>query len=219
MGGDNEKLKKNGLPEIAADTSSYKFAYILPIATSAIGLGITFGINYYGDSASFAKKIAAVKALDGHWIYASAFLFSKLTQVLNNIPMRFKDKIMTMKSGNLRANMLFFKSLGGNKADEALIGLESEGAVGEYNRANRSLHHFVESSLGFVMSFTLAAYVFPKESLAVMATFCVGRIMHQIGYTTGYGSHGVGFSLSNLLSGATIDGMNLFVVGKSFGIF
>jgi hypothetical protein len=132
------------------------------------------------------------------------------------IPTSFKEKIMTSKSGNLRANMILYKSL--VPKDKSLIGMETEGDVGEYNRSNRSLHHFVESSLGFVMGFSLAAYVYPKPSFYAMGVYCFGRVLHQIGYAKGYGSHGTGFALS-ILASTLIDGINLFVAGKAFGYF
>jgi hypothetical protein len=115
--------------------------------------------------------------------------------------------------------MIFYKKLAGGilGKDQSLIGMETDGDVGEYNRANRSLHHFVESSLGFVLSFVLAAQIYPKPSFCAMVVFCFGRVLHQIGYTKGYGNHGAGF-VSSLLASTVIDGLNLFVAAKGFGL-
>lgn len=174
------KMLANGLPDIPAKKGSFAFAVIMPAATAAIGLGMAYGINRFGaDAGEVAKKIALVKSVDGHWIFASAFLFSKMVQVINFIPMKSKDEFMTGSSGNLRANMFFYKSLTASK-DGAIVALESEGSVGEYNRANRSIGHFIENSLGFVLTFPLVAYVFPKQTLTIMGAFCVGRIAHQV---------------------------------------
>jgi len=149
------------------------------------------GINHFADSSATSLKLASIKALDGEWIYASSFAFSQLVTMLNFVPMKYKDEIMTGKSGNLRSNMFIYKSLAAppasgkaasSKTDEpvALIGLEEEGAVGKYNRANRSLHHFVENSIGYALAFPLAAYVFPKQTFYVMSAFFAGRLAHQV---------------------------------------
>lgn len=47
---------------------------------------------------------------------------------------------MRLSSGNLRANMMIYKQLGSK--DGQYVVLETEGPVGCYNRANRSLFHF-----------------------------------------------------------------------------
>jgi len=218
MASDKEEVGANGLPVLPPNKKgAYTFAIVIPVVTSGIGFGMAFGLLKFGDTGSFTNKLRTLQSNDLQWLYASAFLFSKLVQVLNNIPMKFKDEVLTMKSKNLRANMIFYKSLTKKGKDEPLIGMEDEGSVGRYNRANRSLHHFCESSLGFVISFGFAAFVFPKQSFALMGTFCVGRVMHQIGYTTGYGSHGIGFALA-ALSSAAVDGILLLVVGKAFDV-
>ncbi len=55
--------------------------------------------------------------------------------------MLYKHKVMRLNSGNLRANMMIYKELGA-KEDAPYVGLETQGPVGCYNRANRSLFHF-----------------------------------------------------------------------------
>jgi hypothetical protein len=45
---------------------------------------------------------------------------------------------MAQDAGNLRANMYIFKVLHANDATAGRVVLDEEGAVGEYNRANRS---------------------------------------------------------------------------------
>jgi hypothetical protein len=217
MGNDNEQLDARGLPimDKKSNGGSIKTIVLVLGATTLISAGAAYSIHYYFvDSTVFDKKIDLIKSQECQWIYASAWIFSKLVQSLNMIPMAFKSKIMTEKSGNLRANMILYRSL--NKKDESLIGMETEGAVGEYNRANRSLHHFVESSAGFLLGFALAAYAFPKPAFCAMSAFCAGRFLHQLGYSKGYGSHGAGFVLS-MIASTTIDGLNLFVAGKGFG--
>lgn len=68
---------------------------------------------------------------------------------VNQFPMLYKHKVMRINSGNLRANMMIYKELG-SKENAPYVGLETEGPVGCYNRANRSLFHFTDTWCGNV---------------------------------------------------------------------
>ena len=78
------------------------------------------------------------------YLYAAAAVFGVMVSWVNQFPMLYKHKVMRINSGNLRANMMIYKELGA-KEDAPYIGLETEGPVGCYNRANRSLFHFTEA--------------------------------------------------------------------------
>ena len=75
------------------------------------------------------------------YLYAAAAVFGVMVSWVNQFPMLYKHKVMRLNSGNLRANMMIYKELGA-KEDAPYVGLETQGPVGCYNRANRSLFHF-----------------------------------------------------------------------------
>jgi hypothetical protein len=104
MGSDNEVLDERGLPVMdpkQKGTGSLTMPIGIVIVTTAISLAAAFAIDKYVDLGSASIKIAGIKSLDQQWIYLSAWLFSKVVQLLNMIPTAFKDKIMTSKSGKL----------------------------------------------------------------------------------------------------------------------
>ena len=156
-----------------------------------------------------------VIANDFHWAFFSAFIISRLVVYLNFAPLNFKSKILSQKAGNLRANPIFYKNLapGGN---DSYVGMVEDGDVGSYNRANRSLHHFVENASALVAGFALSAFVFPIATFILVLIYAIGRIIHQYGYSYGYGNHGIGFVLG-MFSGIVIDGLNFLVAIKGFG--
>ena len=183
----------------------------------AIGLAIACGIYKYGSTAAYDKKIAAAVAHDGHWIYLAVVVFGRLVALINTYPMSWKGKVMRMKSGNLRSNMYIYKQVGDKAADNAVV-LEDGGDVGGYNRANRSLHHMVETFGVLVVGLALAGAVFPFPVFVLTCLFAVGRVMHQVGYTTGYGSHGLGFMVANMIALNALEGLCLLVALKGFGV-
>jgi len=183
----------------------------------AIGFAIANGIYKYGSTPKYDKKIAGLVADEAHWLYLAAVVFGRLVAIVNMLPMIWKERIMTGKSGNLRANMFVYKAIGDKAADNAIV-LQDTGDLGAYNRANRSLHHMVENFGLFVVALALAGPVFPFPVFVLTCMFAVGRVMHQVGYTTGYGGHGLGFMISQIIASNAMEGLCLLVALKGFGI-
>lgn len=180
---------------------------VLPLA---IGLGLAEAI-YRIDPDSNDYRVQAVKQYELHFALFALTLFGALTRFLNFYAGPLKGPAMDGRAkGNIRANMFIFKvNTESDQPPMPPVILEDRGAAGKYNRANRSLHHFVESSPGMLLNFVPAGLLFPKESLGCMALFVVGRVAHQVGYTTkGYGGHGLGFGLA-LLASVLVEGLVL----------
>lgn len=197
---------KNGMLTKKKSKKVLAFFFILP---AAIGFGIAYGIDSLvnlTNPASYNSKIQTLSDLDLHYACFSVFLFSRLVAWINNYPGIYKSRIMLRNSGNLRANMFIYKQVGGQPGP---IVMETEGDVGKYNRANRSMNHFMENLGGMLLCFPLAAFCFPLPSMLLMIVFALGRVLHQTGYTNkGYGGHGLGFGFSQLGS-LTVDGLVL----------
>merc|ERR1719210_2365063 len=109
--------------------------------------------------------------------------------------------------------MMIYKVASSDKGAPYVV-LETDGPVGSYNRANRSLTHFVENSLPVVMAILLAGRVFAKPTFFCTAAFALGRVMHQIGYASvGYGAHAPGFLITTL-STAVLEGFCILIGAK-----
>ena len=228
MGGDDNKggelNKATGLPKMDEEerdkgsSQGTKAVIFAPIIFSAIGFGIAFAVYKCGSTATYDAKIASVVSYGMAYAYASAWVFSRMVQVLNMYPMIYKGRVMRGKSGNLRANMFIYK-LVGDKAPENAVVLNEDGDVGCYNRANRSLNHFIENAGGMILSIGLNSFVFAFPSFICVIIFAIGRMWHMSGYAKGgYGSHGIGFGLSAIATEA-MTGMLLLVALKGMAIF
>ena len=99
---------------------------------------------------------------------------------------------------NLRSNPLIFKLATDLAGKGSAIVMNEDGDMGMYNRANRSLHHFLENGYPLVAMLPASAFLYPFPSFVCMALCLVGRVAHQIGYSGGYGGHGLGFVLDRL---------------------
>ena len=115
---------------------------------------------------------------------------------------------MRMNSGNIRSNMFIYKNAA-EGASESRVILASKGDEGQYNRANRSLYHFVENSIPVMFSIGLCSFVYPIPTFVLTLIIFVGRIIYTVGYTSGgYGKHAPGFIIHHL-AGNTLYGLLL----------
>ena len=114
---------------------------------------------------------------------------------LNRYPMQFKELFMNgRKGGNLRANQFIYREATDTDGQKPVIVLNQEGDIGKYNRANRSLTHFLENAVPFVAALPISFFLYPLPTFILACSYFLGRIVHQTGYANGgWGSHGLGF--------------------------
>ena len=182
-----------------------------------VGYAIACRVYTQGNTALFDKNI--VKLAEGELGYTliAAAVFNLTVHWVNNYPVIYKSMIMSLKGGNLRANMQIYKPFD-KDASCGYVVLETEGAIGSYNRANRSLTHMVENSIPMAVMLVLCGSVFPFPTLALTGLFGVGRVMHQVGYATvGYGGHGLGFVISQIARGS-MQGLCLLAADRSLNL-
>ncbi|OLP83802.1 hypothetical protein AK812_SmicGene35390 [Symbiodinium microadriaticum] len=156
-----------------------------------IGFGIAYAIYTWGNKALYDSKIEMLGKYQLGYLYFAAVVFNAMVGFINVSPMYYKSKVMKQDAGNLRANMFIYKDVETKKH----VVMEDEGALGEYNRANRSMTHFTENSIGVVFCILLSGYVYTFPVFILTILFSLGRVIHQVGYASGYGSHAPGFML------------------------
>ena len=160
------------------------------------------------------------KLVDGEqgWTHLAAAVLALVTGWINTYPMMYKHMIMRTTSGNLRANMMIYKQSGVDASKSGYVLLETQGPVGSYNRANRSLTHFVENSIPMALLIVLCGDVFPFPTFVLTVLFAIGRMLHQSAYAAiGYGAHGLGFAISDCSKMAATM-LCVFAADKSLGL-
>jgi len=221
MGSDTGQDKDSGLPELGSTPLSLTkrlFILVPLIVLQAIGFGLAFAVYKTGPTEKYDKAMAALIAAEAQWTYAAAAMVAFTVRFVNVYPMMHKQQIMTARGPktlgkNLRSNPFIYKAVGENAGPNAII-YDNDGEVGAYNRANRSLHHMVENMASVLFGLYLSGSAFPMPSFVCACIWCLGRVLHQIGYTSGYGGHGAGFALS-AISQTAMEGMLLMVVYKA----
>lgn len=210
------EIKAQGLPETEAISfvgSMVPFIFVGVFALISFGIGLAI-LKY--SSAKAEERIRALVDAEQHYVYAGAFSVGVTVRFINMFPTMFKSAIMRFGSGNLRSNPFVYKAIGEGSAPQHVV-FDNEGFYGKYNRGNRSLHHMIETFGVVLLGLPMAGSVFPFPTFCAAIAFCLGRVMHQVGYSTGYGAHGLGFLISSLGTVA-IEGMLLIVALKGFGV-
>eukprot|EP00438_Fugacium_kawagutii_P013446 Skav225987 [mRNA] locus=scaffold4003:53946:61425:+ [translate_table: standard] len=132
-----------------------------------IGFGIGFAIYKFGATSKYDAKLKGFTAEDGYcWLYMAVYIFSVMVSFINLLLGCYGTRHVALTAGNLRANMFIYRLDDGSKKQGATVAqladqCQEGGGIGEYNRANRSLGHFVENIAGrFLALIPFAGYIF-----------------------------------------------------------
>lgn len=177
----------------------------------AIGTGLAYGLLSLDKSKQeiYDGKIQTLRDGDLQWLYLGLVLLGRMIALLNFVPTGYKNGL----KGNIRSNPFFFETQEGEKGSRTMVLYQEDGTNGMYNRSNRSIQHMIENSGAFFAMIGPVGFVFPKQTCALVAFFCAGRVIHQKGYSKGYGKHALGFILS-VLSITTMEGLALIAFLK-----
>lgn len=185
----------------------------------ALGTGIAFTTFKLGATEVYAAKMSKIAADDSYWSFAALVVIAYGIRLVNMLPMMYKEKVMKGAlrdeiGANMRSNPFIYKVVGDNSAT---VLFANDGVTGNYNRANRSLTHMIENFGSVLAGITMTGSVFPFPTFVCACAFSVGRVMHQVGYSSGYGKHGLGFMVSTLAT-AALEGMAVLVVLAGVGV-
>ncbi|OQS06920.1 hypothetical protein THRCLA_20257 [Thraustotheca clavata] len=212
----DKTLGDNGLPTNTAKKPQNYAAAILICITFIFGVATAYyGVYTRGPMTKYNQRIEKLLHDDLHWACASIVIFGRIVAFVNAYPMAHKARVVLPHSGNLRANLFFYHQIGKN-ASSSIVALIEDGAIGAYNRANRSLHHMIENYGALLAGLTLGCQVFPFQVFLLVCAYGFGRLLHQIGYTRGFGYHAPGYIISTLAL-STLEGLHFLIAIKGFG--
>jgi uncharacterized membrane protein YecN with MAPEG domain len=173
-----------GIP-LAADHPAVKlgipiWAFYLAFNTviTSIGLAVATFLAFPTEPQA-EDKIRTLASLRLGWIYMGAWVF-KITQFCLGINLgtaRTESKVSVPDQ-----QVYQVKGAAGSKLGYVLM--ETDGAIGRFNRAQRALQNYNENVPLFMLMFVLAGYVCPFPAFLSACTFSAGRVFSAIGYTS-----------------------------------
>merc|ERR1719266_915824 len=163
------------------------------VVFQAIGAGIACAIYFWGDTENYNMRLEAGKKNDMCWPAFSVCVFAFTVVYLNIFPMFYKEQFM--KGGNFRANQFVYRqATSPDGSDSSAVILYDTGIIGNYNRGNRSIGHFLENCLPIIVTLPIGFTFFPFPTAMCFCVYALGRIIYQVGYTAiGFGAHFPGF--------------------------
>ena len=203
---------KSAAPDSTANPSEPAYVKLTAILLATLGVftGLAYGSLFLDSDMAKEireKKLKLVEAMDLKWCYLALVVLGRTVALVNFVPIGYKNGL----KGNIRSNPFFFQTTGDTTQPKQMVLYREDDFHGKYNRANRSVHHMVETSGAFFAAVGPVGWLFPRQTFGAVLLFCAGRILHQKGYTQGYGQHGLGFVLS-LLGTLLVEGLALLVV-------
>jgi hypothetical protein len=121
-----------------------------------------------------AAKLEALSAWDLGCLYLSAFLFCKLSSILQ-LFVAFER----YNSGVQNPDQYVFKT---KLRDDPYVTLETEGPVGRFNRAQRGIDNYRELAPNLAVRTMLAGFMFPGWQLAVTCVAFISRVVYSAKY-------------------------------------
>ena len=86
-------------------------------------------------------------------------------------------------SAPLRAPALAAQVKGAEGSKLGYVLMETDGAIGAFNRAQRGLQNFNEAFGLFIVMFLLASFAFPFAAFILACLFMASRVAAAVGYT------------------------------------
>jgi uncharacterized membrane protein YecN with MAPEG domain len=180
------------------------FYFVFTSVFTSIGLAVVyFGI--YPATPAADGKIATLASLDLGYAYLGAFVM-KVGIVLLGINLGGARATAKVEVPDQQCYQV--KGAEGSKLGYVLM--ETEGAIGEFNRAQRALQNFNENFPLFVVMYFLASFVFPFAAFVCTALFMAFRVMGAVGYTSAADGR-LGGTMLAALTNAVVEGMVLLV--------
>ena len=185
-------------PAIGMGIPIWSFYLIFNSVLTSLGLLLVVFVVLPSDPRA-ADKISSLISLGFGWTYLGAWVL-KFCQMIIGINLgtaRAKSKV-----GVPDQHVYQVKGAEGSKLGYVLM--ETEGAHGDFNRAQRALQNLNENLPQFIAMYLLASYVCPKAVFVCACVFGFGRVMGAIGYT-GSAAGRLGGTMIGVLGTSVID--------------
>ena len=196
---------KSVVPEnlVATMTAFTLFFHAIGYAIARYGL-------YRGETAVAANaKLEAVHENDMGWLYLTLFLVRIL-----QFPIGLLAGVSRKESKINPPDQQVYAVKGAEGSRLGYVLMETEGASGRFNRAQRAFCNYHENFPTVCFQFIAASWVFPREACACMVLFCVAAIVNAEGYIRDVSGRTNGF-LIGIPAIYTLQGMLFFVAQQT----
>ena len=172
-----------GLPRVDPVTQKRDGCVSLWTATigtvlfSAVCFGAALTIFFMGSSHEYLIAMAEGSSKKMGAPCLAIWFFGVMVTWINLYPLLYKGQIMG-KSGNIRANQFIYKQATDLNGNQSAVILHEDGEIGNYNRGNRSIGHFLENALPILVTLPIGFKVFPVPSALLFINYSIGRMVY-----------------------------------------
>mmetsp|Transcript_38826 Transcript_38826/g.97245 ORF Transcript_38826/g.97245 Transcript_38826/m.97245 type:complete len:217 (-) Transcript_38826:140-790(-) len=176
----------------------------------AVGQAFAHAVYTFGQTSEFQGKISTIAAQGLGWMYMgmTVWRLANVAVAINLGSARFKAKISN-------PDQHVYKVYGSGENNSGYVLMEEEGAIGEFNRAQRAHMVNVEGSARQLSLFFLASFVFPLPTFICACLCAFSRIQSCLGYVKSADSR---MSMLGMFGNAFMDGLVLYAAWRALAI-
>ena len=104
-----------------------------------------------------------------------------------------------MKAGDsFWSNVFIYRLAAEDPTQSSAVILNTDGHIGQYNRAHRTLYHFMENVAPVIVALPWTFQIYPFPSFILTCIYCLGRVIYAIGYTAAFSARTPGFAMDRI---------------------
>jgi len=179
---------------------------ILHVVLGSIGLSIAWYFVYNPEA---NVKILIISDLGLGWLYLG-ILVLKILQIplISILGHARKDAKIGLPDQQV------YKVMGAEGSKLGYILMETDGALGDFNRAQRALMNYHENFPTTVLLYVAASFVFPFASFVCISIWAISRCINALGYKGSVNGR-LNAALPEAIATSTLQGILMIVAKKA----
>lgn len=165
-------------PALAMGIPIWAFYLIFNTIITSVGVATTLFVVFPSQPAA-TEKLANLTSLGLGWVYLGVWVI-KLGQVFLGI------NLGTARVGSRVAvpDQHVYQVKGAEGSKLGFVMMDTDGANGMFNRAQRALQNYNETFPLFAIVFLLAGYVCPFPAFVCVCVYSAAKVLAAVGYTS-----------------------------------
>jgi hypothetical protein len=212
--GETKKIETDakGIPlkgAMSESTPVWIFYTVINVVFGAMGLAVAYFAAYATKTSKADAQIATLAGFDFGWLYLGIVVL-KILQLPLGVTLGEARQVSKIHLPDQHV----YKVMGAEGSKLGFVLMETEGVLGDFNRAQRALMNYHEIFPTTALLYVAASFVFPFEAFWCATVWAVSRVMMAYGYKGSVNGRMLG-SVIGVVAQGVLQGMVLIVSYKA----
>eukprot|EP00928_Gymnodinium_smaydae_P007094 TRINITY_DN1254_c0_g1_i4.p1 TRINITY_DN1254_c0_g1~~TRINITY_DN1254_c0_g1_i4.p1 ORF type:complete len:217 (-),score=28.91 TRINITY_DN1254_c0_g1_i4:225-875(-) len=156
----------------------FRAMHVVNVVTVGLGALLAWPIYSFGGRAAYDAKIDLLAKYDLGWAFLTALLVKQGWGLMNSLQADARSQVRVEPPDQHIYEVLDESGEGTSQ----YVAMVSNGALGQWNRAQRAAVNYLEYSVWLSVYAALTSFVFPKPVFALVAAYIGCRFKSGLGY-------------------------------------